>query len=194
MNVSRLRYAATAASVGLLAPVLTSIPPAQATGITYISFEDVTAHCGFAAVNPLRNRYAAAKFSGPSSTEGGAVLDQCGGFGVTARTGSRFLAFNGGVSMANGGVARGPEKITLPVRQKSVSIWVSQSGATVGNATFRIAARRNGTTVTTASATTATSEWVELKVSSAKGIDNVTLSTPVEPDGIWVADDLTMHN
>ena len=188
------RPAATLAALtlGLVAPVLAAVAPAQAAGITYISFEDVAAPCFFFDADPLRDRYAAAKFRGPASADGGTVLNTCGSFGVAPRTGTNFLAFRSDVTMANGGTPRGPEKITLPTRQKTVTIWVSQSGAVVGAATFKLVARRNSTVLTTATVSTATAAWSELTVRNRRGIDSVTLSAPVEPDGVWLADDLTM--
>jgi hypothetical protein len=193
MRTTRPATALAAATLGLVAPLLAAVSPTQAAGITYISFEDLAASCNFASSNPLRDRYAAAKFRGPSSTDGGAVLNTCGSFGVAPRTGVNFLAFRtGGVTLANGGIPRGPEKISLPVRQKKVTIWVSQSGASVGAATFRLVARRGGNTVTSATVSTATAAWAELTVQNRRGIDSVTLSAPTEPDGVWLADDLTM--
>ncbi|QBR92401.1 hypothetical protein [Nocardioides euryhalodurans] len=166
----------------LVAPLL-SAPPAQAAGTTYISFEDRPLRCSFDDTQPLRGHYAAAKFRGPTATGGGAVLDTCGGFGVAPRTGSRFLAFNTGGQLANGGVPRGPERISLTTRQKRVTIWVSQTGTSVGDATFRLVARRRGTVVARATRTTDTAAWVRLTVRVRRGIDAVTLSAPGEPDG-----------
>ena len=197
MRATRFTSVVAAAVLGLVTPLIATatVAPAHAAGTTTISFEDVPASCAFASAQPLRNRYAAAKFSGPNFTDGGAVLDNCANFGIAPRTGSRFLAFRtGGVLLANGGTARGPEKIMLPIRQKSVSLWVSQSGFSLGTATFRMVGRRGSTVVRTASVTTTTADWVKLQVASARGLTSVTVSTPTEPDGIWLADDLTMRN
>lgn len=191
MSTTR-RTGALALALGLVTPLLAAVAPAQGAGVTYISFEDLPASCNFSEVDPLRDHYAAAKFRGPAPADGGAVLDNCGGFGVAPRTGSRFLAFRDDVDLRNGGVPRGPARITLPVRQKRVTVWVSQTGISVGQATFRLVARRGSTTVTRTTATTATSSWVELTVRSRRGIDGLVLSAPVEPDGMWLADDLTM--
>ena len=195
MHTTRPASTLAALMLGLVAPLLSAVTPAQSAGITYISFEDVPASCFYFEVNPLRNRYAAAKFRGPSADDGGAVLDGCSGFGVAPRTGSRFLAFNATAvdAMANGGTPVGPERITLPIRQKKVTVWVSQGGSP-GSATFRMVARRGTSIVRTATASTTTSDWVELTVAHRRGIDSVTVSAPVEPNGLWVLDDLTMVN
>lgn len=188
----RTSAALAAATLGLVAPMLSAVGPAQAAGITYISFEDVDLSCQFAGEAPLRGRYAAAKFSGPSSTDGGAVLDSCSGFGVSPRTGSRFLAFNSALPavMSNGGTPVGPERITFPTRQKKVTVWVSQGGSP-GTATFKMVARRGTTVVRTATATTTTSAWLELTVGHRRGISSVTVNATADPNGQWVLDDLT---
>jgi hypothetical protein len=195
MKSTRLTSVVAASLLGLVTPLIaTATAPAQAAGVTNLSFEDIPASCAFASVNPLRDRYAAAKFRGPSSLDGGAVLDTCSGFGVAPHSGSRFLAFNSSATMSNGGTPRGPEKIVLPTRQKSVSLWVSQGGFSVGNATFKMVGRRGSTVVRTATVTTTAASWVKLQVASARGLTSVSVSTPSEPDGLWVADDLTMRN
>ena len=71
-----------------------------------ITFDELgTQPAGFFLVEPLRNEYAGLRFSGPSALDGGAILDQDGNFGIEARSGRNFLAFNRGdsVLMANGG-------------------------------------------------------------------------------------------
>ncbi len=196
MKTTRFTTAVAASVLGLVTPLIatTMVAPAHAAGVTHLSFEDVPASCAFASVNPLRNRYAAARFRGPSAIDGGAVLDNCSNFGVAPHTGSRFLAFNSSAAMSNGGTPRGPEKIVFTTRQRSVSLWVSQGGFGVGSATFKMVGRRGSTVVRTATVTTTTSDWVKLQVASARGLTSVAVSTPNEPDGLWVADDLTMRN
>jgi hypothetical protein len=196
MKSTRFTSVVTASVLGLVTPLIATatVAPAQAAGVTQLSFEDIPASCAFASVNPLRDRYAAAKFRGASTTAGGAVLDNCANFGIAPRTGSRFLAFNSSSTMSNGGAPVGPEKIVLPTRQRSVALWVSQSGFNLGTATFKMVGRRGSTVVRTATVTTTTADWVKVQVAAARGITSVTVSTPTEPDGIWLADDLTLRN
>ncbi len=47
-------------------------------------------------------------FQGPGGNDGGAILDQCGSFGVSGHSPPNFLAFNTGSALSNGGVPRGP--------------------------------------------------------------------------------------
>lgn len=82
----------------------------------FINFDDVGAPCVFASQNPLRSQYLASHgvdFTGPGPLDGGAVLDQCGGFGVSGHSAPNFLAFNCNSMMANGGIPTGPETMTF---------------------------------------------------------------------------------
>ncbi|QZY29518.1 hypothetical protein [Nocardioides coralli] len=190
-------WIASASVMSLLTAVVVTVTgssPAHGAGITYISFEDVPRECSFSATKPLRDRYAAAKFRGPAARDGGAVLDECGSFGVDARTGDRFLAFNDEARTANDGRPVGPETITLPRRQKSVTVWVSQGGGALGDAAFRLVGKRNGRTVRTATVATSTAAWVQLQVKSSRGFDTVRIAATSEPDGVWLLDDLTMRS
>lgn len=183
-----------AATMTLLSPLFAVLTPAIGTGTTFISFDDLPSVCHFADANPLRGHYAAAKFKGPNAQDGGAVLDStCGGWAVPARTGQRFLAFNVDGTMANGGTARGPAKIGLTAPQKKVTIWVNQVSNS-GTSTFKMVGRREGKPIRTATTTTSSNSWMSLSVSAPKGFDKVILSAPVEADGTWLADDLTMVN
>jgi hypothetical protein len=52
---------------------------------TTLTFDDVTAPCGFALTVPLTTEYASqgVTFAGPAAGSGGAVLNSCANFGVT---------------------------------------------------------------------------------------------------------------
>ncbi len=192
MRTNRTARLRGALVVGLLAPLLGAVStPARAAGITYISFEDIPAVCLSSEAVPLRGRYAAAKFKGPSADDGAAVFDACAGWGIPPRTGSRVLAVTG-FELANGGTASAPVRISFPARQKKVTMWVSQGGGNVGEAVFKMVARRAGKAITSTTSATSTSAWVELTVRHKKGVDAVTITAPTEPDGIWIMDDLTM--
>ena len=50
-------------------------------------------------------------FEGPGGLDGGAVIDECGNFGVTGQSSPNFLAFNTGGTFENGGTPQGPQTI-----------------------------------------------------------------------------------
>ncbi|MEM9555456.1 MAG: IPTL-CTERM sorting domain-containing protein [Acidobacteriota bacterium] len=64
--------------------------------ILFVDFDDLTAPTGFIETMPLTLEYEdlGVTFAGPSAGEGGAVLNEGGGFGVTGFTPPNFLAFN----------------------------------------------------------------------------------------------------
>lgn len=188
-----VRRTAPAAALALGAPLLLSVPPGSATGITHIGFDDAPAACSFVEATALRGRYAAAKFSGPGVKHGGAILNNCAGFGVTARTGSQFLAFRSDLLLADGGIPKGPETIRLTSRQKSVAIWVNKAGGPSGQARFTLKGKRAGKTLKTSSVAVETNTWTQLKVKASGGFASVVVSAS-DPDGIWLADDLLASN
>src|SRR4030095_2137561 len=106
------------------------LPPPP--GAVVINFDEVTAPCGFIETTALRDRYSAlgVVFSGPAPLDGGAVLNQCGSFGVTGHSQPNFLAFNLAAIMSNGGRPMGPETIrfTAPVSQLQLSVGSYISG------------------------------------------------------------------
>jgi hypothetical protein len=79
-----------------------------------INFDGTGAPCDFASTSPLTNLYSGVTFSG-----GGAILNQCGNFGVNALSGTDFLAVNTGT------YATGPETITFSSPISMFSIFAS---------------------------------------------------------------------
>ena len=77
----------------------------------FIDFDDVTAPCAFIETQALRDEYASlgVTFEGPGPLDGGAILDECGSFGVTGHSSPNFLAFNPGATLSTGGIPQGPE-------------------------------------------------------------------------------------
>lgn len=90
-----------------------------------ITFEELgTQPNNFSATHALRNEYAdqGVLFSGPNN-DGGGILNVTSNFGVNARSGEHFLAFNTGANYANGGTPTGPQTITFVGGASSVSIY-----------------------------------------------------------------------
>lgn len=163
------------ARIGLLTMACTCFSAAQAVSISFDEFGGAPSL--FQNTQRLSNEYFGSKgviFAGPSTWDGGAILDQNSNFGTAAHSGRNFLAFNnnaGGV-MANGGSPTGPETIWFATYQSFVSIWVAQA---VSPATFTMKAYDSWNTVIDTDSVTTTS-WAQLSVSSGGTIDHVVLS------------------
>lgn len=97
-----------------------------------IDFDDVEAPCSFSDQYPLGDEYVdlGVEFAGPAEGDGGAILNECGNFGVSGHSAPNFVAFNWDATMANGGTPTGSEYIyfTEPVNYVSVLVG-SGSGA-----------------------------------------------------------------
>ncbi len=162
--------------------------PASAVETTTITFDTnaagapLSAPCAFDRTAPLTELYAAlgVHFSGPGEQLGGAVLNQCGGFSVPARSGTNFLAF------ARAVYGRDPETIRFDVPQRTVTIFGGSGYA----GTFTMVAYRGSAQVAIATTTPGVGAYGELSVTSGQGIDRVvltaTFSTPA-----FVFDDLS---
>jgi hypothetical protein len=148
--------------------------------------------CIFNDTNPLRDEYAGQgiRFRGPTSLDGGASLDQCGSFGVNARSGVDFLAFNRnhntGVQMQNGGYPEDPETILLDSPASAVSIWVS-GGAFSARWSMQ-AFDGSGNLLDSDAIGTSVGTYGELKVAAA-GIRRVVISETLGVN-YFVMDDL----
>ncbi len=162
--------------------------PVGAVADIFITFDEAgTAPTSFIEVFPLTSSSSGVTFSGPVDGHGGAILNAGGNFGVPAKSGSNFLAFNRGTTMKNSGIPTDPETIVFTTDLwKTVSIY-----AAGGNSmdTFLMQAFDSiGSLVGTASVTT--QGWSLLIVSSeAENIKKVVL-TQTAGDGIFVFDDL----
>jgi len=150
-----------------------------------VDFE-LSAPCGFAGTTPLREEYAllGLHFFGPGPWDGGAVLDQCGNFGISPRSGVDFLAFNsGGAGLPNNGTPRPPEEIQFDQRITQASIWVGY-GSSVS---VRMDAFDGPLLVGTN--TVQTQNWAQLTVSAPGGFTRVVLTSP---STVFVLDDLSL--
>ena len=178
--------------LALSALSLVSMASISDADVLVIDFDSLPASTGFAGVPSLSNEYAADNllFSGPAPGEGGAVLDQGGNFGVNARSGTQFLAFNDTASSQTG-TANGPERITLTAESaRSVSVWVSGGGDAT---TFSLTAFAQGSPVgTPATVMVPAGTWGELQFSAPGGFDSFEIDeTGTDPH--WVLDDLTLE-
>ncbi len=153
-----------------------------------IDFDDLVEPCAFSSTTALTNKYAAqgVTFSGPAARDGGGILDQCGGFGANAHSGTNFLAFNRGGSFSDGGTPTDPETITFDAPVSGVSMWVSGGG---GATSFRMLAYdAGGNNIASDSQSSPGGGWVEMSVAEA-GIVRVVI-TEVGGDNAFMMDTL----
>lgn len=161
---------------------------AAAANAALIDFDNVTAPSTFASANPLRAEYAAlgVTFEGPSTLDGGAILNQLGGFGISARSAPNFLAFNRGSTMANGGTPRDPETIRFNVPALSASIYAS--GGTQATS-FQMDAYLGGNLVATDAISVPAQTWGLLNLSSPMGGFDRLVLTETGGDNAFLYDD-----
>ncbi len=98
--------------------------------LTTINFDDFTAPCVFVDTRPLTNRYEAegVLFEGPGVLDGGAVVNECGGWSVTGHSRPNFMGFNSTGNFTGGGVPRGPETIRFTRPMSQVRLRAGGSG------------------------------------------------------------------
>lgn len=132
--------------------------------------------CFFSQTAPLYKKWYGhwnVKFVGPSKIDGGAVLDECGNFGVTNHSPDNFLAFNCNSSMANGGVPTLPLKMVFNPPVSSVSFRIG-SGGSAGQ-DVAIVAKAGKKTVDSAIVTLQTTMPI-VNLSGSKPIKKVTIT------------------
>ncbi len=96
-----------------------------------LNFDDVSAPCLFLETVALRS-YGGLTFEGNAPLDGGAILNECGGFGVTGYSPPNFLAFNCGASMSDGGIPRLPQKMHFASEVNGFTLHIAGDvGATV---------------------------------------------------------------
>lgn len=104
----------------------------RTTSAVFINFDDASQPCAFMYTTALSGAYSAlgVTFEGPGGHDGGAVLDQCGNFGVSGHSAPNFLAFNSTALCADGGVPRAPETLHFspPVTQVSMLVALGYGG------------------------------------------------------------------
>lgn len=176
-----------------LVPLMGVLALANAAGADVITFEELGTRPGaFSQVTPLGGEYGDVFFTGPGEGDGGAILNQSGSFGISARSGEHFLAFNEAFpfSMQNGGSPTGPETIIFANSLMShVEIYAAGGANDVGAAFLMTAFDENGDVVAVSSVS-AQGTWGLLSVDSALGIRVVRL-TQTGTDPHYVYDDLS---
>jgi hypothetical protein len=154
-----------------------------------INFE-TGASCDFDTTVALTTTYSGqgVTFAGPGGNNGGAILDQCSGFGIDAHSGTDFLAFNTDANLMNGGVPEGPETITFSSLVSNVGLYVggNDTGASYTLNAYGAGSNLLGTT----SGTPTGGQWLQLvlDVSNISSLQlTFTTSTAVVDDLSWNA-------
>lgn len=156
---------------------------ASASGsATTINFDGTGAPCCFASSAPLRNLYSGigVTFNGIGGN-GGTILNQSGGFGFNALSGTDFLAFNIGVGSGN------KQEIIFDTAVSDVSIWAANrfSGVTSMSAYSINGALLSQTSIANSS------QWQVLAITSGTtGISKVVLEGS---SGYYAYDDLEFN-
>ena len=129
-------------------------------------------------------------FSAPGGSQnGGAILNVGSSFGVSARSGTNFLAFNPDSSLANGGIPMDPETIDFASAESLVTLYAATGQN--GTASFELEGYLEGVLVASSSATS-TSGYVPLSVSFPGGMNRVVLSG--DAGRPFVVDDLSFQS
>ena len=147
-----------------------------------VNFDTGTAPCSFSETAPLREEFAFAgiHFRGPTADQGGAILNECGRFGVGARSGRQFLAFNKFESYA-----KTPERIIFDDLQTRVSLYM----ASQERSKYRLVGKRDGLVVSQAVVVGTSGRYTKLSVRSDEGIDRVKFTAQADT---FVVDDLEL--
>ncbi len=151
-----------------VAPILAPPP-----GAVVIDFDSLPSGCLFNGLTALTTQFSGdgVVFSGPGGNDGGAVIDECGNFGVSGQSSPNFLAFNTGATMADGGIPQGPETLTFSPPVNHVQINAGQNLA----ATIQLECFDAGMTSLGVDSLVAANLLETLQV-TAPGIESCTLS------------------
>lgn len=156
-------------AIGLL-PVLVALWAAPARGDVSVNFDGTGAPCCFPQTTPLTSLYAplGITFQGVDGS-GGSILNQSGGFGFNALSGTDFLGFFTG---AGTGVV---EDVTFSSSLSSLATGVSIWAASDQQGTFTISAFDSSSNLLGTSSAAASTSWTQLAINAA-GISSVRLS------------------
>ncbi len=158
--------------------------------VVQIDFDQFSAPCNFNGTVELTDEYLnrGVTFSGPALGTGGCILDQCGNFGVNARSGVQFLAFNTSAT-SQSGTPSGPESMRFEPAASTFSLWVS-GGVLPGD--FRVDAFREGQNIGSNTVQSLAGAYAELTFEGLFNFDEVTISS-LGASTYWVFDDLSFE-
>ncbi len=168
------------------APAPAAAPRGFFPGVFFIDFDDVAAPDVFALTTRLTTAYAelGVVFEGPGGNNGGAILNQSGGFGVSGHSAPNFLAFNAGSMLSDGGIPTDPETLRFGRPMNYVNVRAgSNSGA--GQSLTMTGFDSRGNFVDQATITLA-SNLQDVTI-TGPGIVEVVISSPAN---VFVLDDL----
>lgn len=167
------------------------IRPLDAPGS--LNFDDVTP-CLFSETVPIPPtfyKHFGFTIEGPNEKSGGAVLDECSGFGVTGHSPPNFLAFDCGAELATGGTPFLPEKIIFKSPVRGVSLKIG-SGQSVGESIMLTAKTYSGKVVDTETVIL-TADMATVNLTSTKpNIKRLAITLPANSNACaFVIDDIT---
>ena len=159
-------------------------------GTTLIHFDDISAPCAFVQTQRLTSEYAALGviFEGPGGNDGGAILHECGNFGVSGHSRPNFLAFNDHAHLSDGGVPRGPETMHFAPPVSTVQISAARGHSSGGTVSLHA---YDGSNALVDSATITLSFTLTPVAVSGSGIVRVVVSST---SSVFVLDDLAFSS
>ena len=184
--------------IAVISGIIGIAESAQAVSINFdtdASGNASSAPGSFINTTPLTNLYSSlgVNFSSSSgSNNGGAILDQSGGFGINARSGTKFLAFNRDIVYSNGGIATDPEILDFSTPISDISIF-SSGGS--GNGVFQLQAFDSSNVLLgTSVVSTLAGTYGNLSFTSA--LSNITKVSLTQTSGgsSFVYDDLSFNS
>ncbi|MEJ6481636.1 PEP-CTERM sorting domain-containing protein [Nostoc punctiforme UO1] len=181
------------ATIGTTFITLGTVSTAQAGLINFDTDANANSINGLLFIDStsLTDLYAplGVNFSGPGQLSGGSIANQSGNFGVSALSGSNFLAFNRDAILSNGGVPTDPETISFANVISDFSIFAS--GGYESN-TFQLQVFDiNNLLLGASTINTAVGEWGQLNFSSSLGNISQVILTGIGGDNAFVYDNLS---
>jgi hypothetical protein len=178
---SVLANALSPESVAATLRLIKGHPSPTTAGLT--NFDNVSAPCDFPSTSPLLGLEQFAGFAAPAP-DGGAVLNECSGFGVNPHSPPNFLAFNDITGYYDpSGIPKTPELIYVAKTTSNVSLWISGGD----NPSYPYAVVAYGSTgVLGVVPAHTTEEWIQISL-NASGIIAIGL---VGNPGYLLVDDI----
>jgi hypothetical protein len=154
----------------------------------YPNGDRLRAPCLFSQTTSLTDLFAplGVVFLGPGEKNGGAIVNQCGNWGVYAHSNLNFLGINPSTTLKDGGKPIAPQTIRFDNLMTSVSLFVAggDGAATVQMFAYNDFGEEIGRAGVKAKS------WERLSVQSYLGIREVVL-VEAGTDSTWIMDDLT---